>query len=220
MVMRRYFDEQIAHLNEQMIAMGGMVENIIETACAALENNDLRKAAAIRDGDGAVDHKEREVESLCLHMLLQQQPVARDLRVISAALKMITDMERIGDQAADIAEVTVFLCRNRDFQMPEGLREMALAAVKMVRGAIDAFVEENLDKAHEVIGYDDVVDRAFLRTRDELIRQVKQATGSAEQIMDLLMIAKYLERIGDHAVNTAEWVVFFLTGAHKDAQVI
>ena len=97
---------------------------------------------------------------------------------------------------------------------------MALAAVKMVRGAIDAFVEENLDKAHEVIGYDDVVDRAFLRTRDELIRQVKQATGSAEQIMDLLMIAKYLERIGDHAVNTAEWVVFFLTGAHKDAQVI
>ena len=177
-------------------------------------------AQKVVGSDYQIDELEKEVERRCLRLLLQQQPVARDLRSVSTALKMITDLERIGDQAADIAEVTVFLCRNRDFQMPEGLREMALAAVKMVRGAIDAFVEENLDKAHEVIGYDDVVDRAFLRTRDELIRQVKQAAGSAEQIMDLLMIAKYLERIGDHAVNTAEWVVFFLTGAHKDAQVI
>ena len=218
--MRSKFVSELQAMHEDLIQMASLAETAISSSVKALETMDETLAHQVMDSDNQIDELEKEVERRCLRLLLQQQPVARDLRSVSPALKMITDLERIGDQAADIAEVTVFLCRNRDFQMPEGLREMALAAVKMVRGAIDAFVEENLDKAHEVIGYDDVVDRAFLRTRDELIRQVKQATGSAEQIMDLLMIAKYLERIGDHAVNTAEWVVFFLTGAHKDTQVI
>ena len=218
--MRSKFVSELQAMHEDLIQMASLAETAISSSVKALETMDETLAQKVVGSDHQIDELEKEVERRCLRLLLQQQPVARDLRSVSTALTMITDLERIGDQAADIAEVTVFLCRNRDFQMPEGLREMALAAVKMVRGAIDAFVEENLDKAHEVIGYDDVVDRAFLRTRDELIRQVKQATGSAEQIMDLLMIAKYLERIGDHAVNTAEWVVFFLTGAHKDAQVI
>ena len=218
--MRSKFVSELQAMHEDLIQMASLAETAISSSVKALETMDETLAQKVVGSDHQIDELEKEVERRCLRLLLQQQPVARDLRSVSTALKMITDLERIGDQAADIAEVTVFLCRNRDFQMPEGLREMALAAVKMVRGAIDAFVEENLDKAHEVIGYDDVVDRAFLRTRDELIRQVKQAAGSAEQIMDLLMIAKYLERIGDHAVNTAEWVVFFLTGAHKDAQVI
>ena len=218
--MRSKFVSELQAMHEDLIQMASLAETAISSSVKALETMDETLAQKVVGSDHQIDELEKEVERRCLRLLLQQQPVARDLRSVSTALKMITDLERIGDQAADIAEVTVFLCRNRDFQMPEGLREMALAAVKMVRGAIDAFVEENLDKAHEVIGYDDVVDRAFLRTRDELIRQVKQATGSAEQIMDLLMIAKYLERIGDHAVNTAEWVVFFLTGAHKYAQVI
>ena len=218
--MRSKFVSELQAMHDDLIQMASLAETAISSSVKALETMDETLAQTVVGSDHQIDELEKEVERRCLRLLLQQQPVARDLRSVSTALKMITDLERIGDQAADIAEVTVFLCRNRDFQMPEGLREMALAAVKMVRGAIDAFVEENLDKAHEVIGYDDVVDRAFLRTRDELIRQVKQATGSAEQIMDLLMIAKYLERIGDHAVNTAEWVVFFLTGAHKDAQVI
>ena len=218
--MRSKFVSELQAMHEDLIQMASLAETAISSSVKALETMDETLAQKVVGSDHQIDELEKEVERRCLRLLLQQQPVARDLRSVSTALKMITDLERIGDQAADIAEVTVFLCRNRDFQMPEGLREMALAAVKMVRGAIDAFVEENLDKAHEVIGYDDVVDRAFLRTRDELIRQVKQATGSAEQIMDLLMIAKYLERIGDHAVNTAEWVVFSLTGAHKDAQVI
>ena len=218
--MRRRFDEQLALLNRELIEMGALCEEVIAAAAKALMEGDTALAAQIAPRAGEIDRQERDIESLCLKLLLQQQPVARDLREISAALKMISDLERIGDQAADIAEVTVFLCQNRDFKMPEGMRDMALATVKMVRGAIDAFVEEDLDKAHLVIDYDNVVDRAFLRTRDELIQQVKQSSGSAEQIMDLLMIAKYLERIGDHAVNTAEWVVFSLTGAHKDAQVI
>ena len=218
--MRSKFVSELRAMHEDLIQMASLAETAISSSVKALETMDETLAHQVMDSDNQIDELEKEVERRCLRLLLQQQPVARDLRSVSTALKMITDLERIGDQAVDIAEVTVVLCRNRDVQMPEGMREMALAAVKMVRGAIDAFVEENLDKAHEVIGYDDVVDRAFLRTRDELIRQVKQAAGSAEQIMDLLMIAKYLERIGDHAVNTAEWVVFFLTGAHKDAQVI
>lgn len=218
--MRSKFVSELRAMHEDLIQMASLAETAISSSVKALEAMDETLAHQVMDSDNQIDELEKSVERRCLRLLLQQQPVARDLRSVSTALKMITDLERIGDQAADIAEVTVFLCRNRDFQMPEGMREMALAAVKMVRGAIDAFVEENLDKAHEVIGYDDVVDRAFLRTRDELICQVKQTAGSAEQIMDLLMIAKYLERIGDHAVNTAEWVVFFLTGAHKDAQVI
>ena len=213
MVMRRYFDEQIAHLNEQMIAMGGMVENIIETACAALENNDLRKAAAIRDGDGAVDHKEREVESLCLHMLLQQQPVARDLRVISAALKMITDMERIGDQAADISEIVTMAHLTHD--RPGHFTTMARAAIDMVHRAIEAYVRQDVMLARQVMASDDIVDDLFNDVKADVAELLHKDPSGIEEALDLLMIAKYLERIGDHAVNIAEWVVYAITGLYK-----
>ena len=213
MVMRRYFDEQIAHLNEQMIAMGGMVENIIETACAALENNDLRKAAAIRDGDGAVDHKEREVESLCLHMLLQQQPVARDLRVISAALKMITDMERIGDQAADISEIVTMAHLTHD--RPGHFTTMARAAIDMVHRAVEAYVRQDVMLARQVMASDDIVDDLFNDVKGDVAALLQKDPSGIEEALDLLMIAKYLERIGDHAVNIAEWVVYAITGLYK-----
>ena len=213
MVMRRYFDEQIAHLNEQMIAMGGMVESIIETACAALENNDLRKAAAIRDGDGAVDHKEREVESLCLHMLLQQQPVARDLRVISAALKMITDMERIGDQAADISEIVTMAHLTHD--RPGHFTTMARAAIDMVHRAIEAYVRQDVMLARQVMASDDIVDDLFNDVKGDVAALLQKDSSCIEEALDLLMIAKYLERIGDHAVNIAEWVVYAITGLYK-----
>lgn len=213
MVMRRYFDEQIAHLNEQMIAMGGMVENIIETACAALENNDLRKAAAIRDGDGAVDHKEREVESLCLHMLLQQQPVARDLRVISAALKMITDMERIGDQAADISEIVTMAHLTHD--RPGHFTTMARAAIDMVHRAVEAYVRQDVMLARQVMASDDIVDDLFNDVKADVAELLHRDPSGIEEALDLLMIAKYLERIGDHAVNIAEWVVYAITGLYK-----
>ena len=211
--MRRYFDEQIAHLNEQMIAMGGMVESIIETACAALENNDLRKAAAIRDGDGAVDHKEREVESLCLHMLLQQQPVARDLRVISAALKMITDMERIGDQAADISEIVTMAHLTHD--RPGHFTTMARAAIDMVHRAIEAYVRQDVMLARQVMASDDIVDDLFNDVKGDVAALLQKDPSGIEEALDLLMIAKYLERIGDHAVNIAEWVVYAITGLYK-----
>ena len=211
--MRRYFDEQIAHLNEQMIAMGGMVENIIETACAALENNDLRKAAAIRDGDGAVDHKEREVESLCLHMLLQQQPVARDLRVISAALKMITDMERIGDQAADISEIVTMAHLTHD--RPGHFTTMARAAIDMVHRAVEAYVRQDVMLARQVMASDDIVDDLFNDVKADVAELLHRDPSGIEEALDLLMIAKYLERIGDHAVNIAEWVVYAITGLYK-----
>ena len=213
MVMRRYFDEQIAHLNEQMIAMGGMVESIIETACAALENNDLRKAAAIRDGDGAVDHKEREVESLCLHMLLQQQPVARDLRVISAALKMITDMERIGDQEADISEIVTMAHLTHD--RPGHFTTMARAAIDMVHRAIEAYVRQDVMLARQVMASDDIVDDLFNDVKADVAELLHRDPSGIEEALDLLMIAKYLERIGDHAVNIAEWVVYAITGLYK-----
>ena len=213
MVMRRFFDEQIAHLNEQMIAMGGMVENIIETACAALENNDLRKAAAIRDGDGAVDHKEREVESLCLHMLLQQQPVARDLRVISAALKMITDMERIGDQAADISEIVTMAHLTHD--RPGHFTTMARAAIDMVHRAVEAYVRQDVMLARQVMASDDIVDDLFNDVKADVAELLHKDPSGIEEALDLLMIAKYLERIGDHAVNIAEWVVYAITGLYK-----
>ncbi len=213
MVMRRYFDEQIAHLNEQMIAMGGMVENIIETACAALDNNDLRKAAAIRDGDGAVDHKEREVESLCLHMLLQQQPVARDLRVISAALKMITDMERIGDQAADISEIVTMA--HLTHERPGHFTTMARAAIDMVHRAVEAYVRQDVMLARQVMASDDIVDDLFNDVKADVAELLHKDPSGIEEALDLLMIAKYLERIGDHAVNIAEWVVYAITGLYK-----
>jgi phosphate transport system protein len=211
--MRSRLDEQLALLNRELISMGAMCEEVIALAAEALMQCDTAIAAKVIPIDSEIDRKERDIETLCLRLLLQQQPVARDLRQISAALKMITDMERIGDQAADIAEIIGYLGgRNGNFGR---IGEMAKATIKMVTEAVDAYVKRDVAGAHAVIDYDDVVDDLFVRVKDSLIADIAANPEDGEYALDLLMIAKYFERIGDHAVNIAEWVEFSLTGIHK-----
>ncbi len=215
--MRRHFDEQIESLNRGMIEMGALVEQTIEDACDALRTADLEKARAVMNGDHRVDHKEREIETLCLHLLLQQQPVARDLRLISSAMKMITDMERIGDQAADISEIVTMMDLSQP--RPDHFRPMATAAISMVHRAIDAFVNRDTVLAEQVIAADDEVDEAFIRVKTELVTMLNEHPGLSQEVLDLLMIAKYFERIADHAVNIAEWVVYAVTGLYKGEEL-
>lgn len=212
--MRNRFDEQLELLNTEMIRMGALCERAIEGAVKALVTGDRKLAEQIQSQDDEVNHQERTIESLCLKLLLQQQPVARDLRQISSALKMITDMERIGDQAADIAAI---LTAEKKYDLPAGVpvEEMAKATSKMVTDSVDAYVRKDLQAAQAIIAYDDVVDRLFSQVKKELIRLLSQSEESGEWVIDLLMIAKYFERIGDHATNIAEWVIFSVTGAHE-----
>lgn len=212
--MRSRFDEQLMLLNKKMIEMGAECENIISLAVNALLEGDVSGAKRAKEQGHSIDQLEREIESVCLKLLLQQQPVAKDLRVISAALKMITDMERIGDQAEDIAEIIGFL-NGRTGQECHDIRLMAEATIKMVTDSIDAYVKQDLELAKSVSDYDDVVDDAFYRVKQTLIKMITENTADGEYALDLLMIAKYFERIGDHAVNIAEWVEFSVTGVHK-----
>lgn len=212
--MRSRFDEQLSLLNRKMIEMGAECESIIAlSAKALLEGNgtDARKA---KEQGYIIDQMEREIESICLKLLLQQQPVAKDLRVISAALKMITDMERIGDQAEDIAEIITYLDNKTGGECYD-IRLMAEATIKMVTDSIDAYVKQDLNLAKSVSNYDDNVDNAFDRVKQTLIKMISDNPTNGEYAIDLLMIAKYFERIGDHAVNIAEWVEFSVTGDHK-----
>lgn len=211
---RSKFDGQMARLNEELVTMGDLCEQAIATASEALDAGDARLASEVRVIDEEIDRKERDIEALCLKMLLQQQPVARDLRQISAALKMITDMERIGDQAEDIAEIVKYL-EGRTAEEHVHIREMAAAASKMVTGAVDAYVAGDAGLAMEVIAADDEVDRYFDEVRRGLIGVVVENPADGEFALDLLMIAKYFERIGDHATNIAEWVLFSITGEHE-----
>ena len=213
--MRSRFDEQLALLKKELIEMGALCEEVIAKASEALTRGDVALAAAVAPLDGQIDRKERDIEALCLRLLLQQQPVARDLRKISAALKMITDMERIGDQAEDIAEIVTFL-KGRTGQNDDLLREMARSTIKMVTESVDAFVKHDIMLAEKVVAYDDVVDNYFEQVKDELIARIAENPDDGEYALDLLMIAKYFERIGDHAVNIAEWVIFSVTGVHKE----
>ena len=212
--MRSRFDEQLMLLNKKMIEMGAECENIISLAVNALLEGDVSGAKRAKEQGHSIDQLEREIESVCLKLLLQQQPVAKDLRVISAALKMISDMERIGDQAEDIAEIIGFL-NGRTGRECHDIRLMAEATIKMVTDSIDAYVKQDLQLAKSVSDYDDVVDDAFDRVKQTLIRMITENTADGEYALDLLMIAKYFERIGDHAVNIAEWVEFSVTGVHK-----
>ena len=212
--MRSRFDEQLMLLNKKMIEMGAECENIISLAVNALLEGDVSGAKRAKEQGHSIDQLEREIESVCLKLLLQQQPVAKDLRVISAALKMITDMERIGDQAEDIAEIIGFL-NGRTGRECHDIRLMAEATIKMVTDSIDAYVKQDLQLAKSVSDYDDVVDDAFYRVKQTLIKMITKNTADGEYALDLLMIAKYFERIGDHAVNIAEWVEFSVTGVHK-----
>lgn len=216
--MRSKFDEQLKLLNTELTAMGGLCETAIANAAKALMSGDVKIAKNAISIDAEIDEKEREIETLCLKLLLQQQPVARDLRQISSALKMITDMERIGDQAADISEI-VTLENVRASESTMHIGDMAHATIKMVNDSIEAFVRRDLDLAHSVIAYDDVVDTLFNKVKQEIIEMIARNREDGEHATDLLMIAKYFERIGDHATNIAEWVEFSITGVHAEKVV-
>ena len=213
--MRNRFDRQLAELNGDLIEMGHKIEQAIEMAIGALNQRDKEKAKKTIEYDEEINEWEREIENICFRLLLQQQPVARDLRVISAALKMITDMERIGDQAADISEVTIHLCQSDYKKNLEHIKKMATETTYMVVRSIEAYVEKDKEKAEEVIGHDDVVDELFFKARKDVIDIIHTCPDEGEPATDLLMIAKYFERIGDHACNIAEWVIFSITGIHK-----
>ena len=219
-MMRSRFDEQLDLLNNHLIEMGALVESVINRSVKALEEQDVEAAQQIAQGDSVIDEKEKEIESLCLKLLLGQQPVARDLRLISTALKMITDMERIGDQAADIAELCVYLSGQPYIKKLEHIGQMAQATIQMVTSSIDAYVRKDLALAQWVIDQDDVVDGLYLTVKKDLIRLVHENADNGEQAFDLMQIAKYFERIGDHAVNIAEWVIFSITGKHQNKQVL
>ncbi len=212
--MRSHFDEQLALLNKELISMGVLCENAIAMAAKALTEGDMITAKNVDAFDREIEQKEREIEALCLKLLLLQQPVARDLRQISSALKMITDMERIGDQAADIAEIVTMANINESDDTIH-IGEMARATIKMVTESIDAFVKQDLQIARAVIDYDDVVDSLFNKVKKALVIIFGTSGADSEYALDLLMIAKHFERIGDHAVNIAEWVVFSITGNHE-----
>ena len=213
-IMRSQFDKQLAQLHRELIEMGALCEQVIALSSQALTNRDTALAEKVAPLDHEIDRKERDIENLCLRLLLQQQPVAGDLRQISAALKMITDMERIGDQADDIAEI--LLCRaGRPLSAGDTLRDMARATIRMVSESVDAYVRQDVDLAQQVIAADDEVDGYFDRIKAHLIDRIAKDVDDGEATLDLLMIAKYYERIGDHATNIAEWVMFSVTGVHK-----
>ena len=216
--MRSRFDEQLATLNKELIEMGALCEEAIADAAKALTTADEKTAAKVEPLEAEINQKERDIESLCLKMLLQQQPVARDLRQISAALKMITDLERIGDQASDIAEIITFIDKKAGVDC-EPICLMAEATIRMVTESIDAFVKRDVGIAQQAIEHDDTVDDYFLKVKRSLINMIAQRPADGEHALDLLMIAKYFERLGDHAVNIAEWVIFSVTGVHKGQTV-
>jgi len=214
--MRNNFDKQLSRLHSSLIRMGALCENAISLSVKALLDNDLALTEKVFAADKEIDRMEREIESECLKLLLSQQPVAKDLRVISAALKMISDVERIGDQASDIAELAKYVAGNELTERIH-IKQMAESAVKMVTDSIHSFVDSDLNLSLKVMEYDDEVDKLFDRIKQELITVMTENPEQSEICLDLLMVAKYLERIGDHAENIAEWVDFSITGKHKNA---
>lgn len=220
--MRNRFDEQLHLLDEQLTQMGELCEAAIAKTTKALESSDREQAKAIITEDEEIDQLEKDIERLCLKLLLQQQPVAKDLRRISAALKMITDMERIGDQTSDIAEI---ILSSKDWAPADEdihvIGKMASEVSKMVRNSVTAYVKKDLELARDVMKADDAIDEYFEEVRDEMIDFIKEEKGkNGKKIFDLIMVTKYLERIGDHATNIAEWVEFSITGVHKDSAII
>ena len=216
--MRNRFDRQLLELNNQLIQMGSLIEQAIEMGISALIKQDVEKAEQAMKFDEEIDHQEREIESLCMKLLLQQQPVARDLRLISAALKMITDMERIGDHASDISEMTILMSGSKyegEQISIDLIKDMAKETTDMVIKSVDAFVNKDMELARWAIERDDVVDDLFSDYRKQLIEKINENVKNGEQATDMLMVAKYFERIGDHATNIAEWVIYSITGEHE-----
>ena len=214
--MRNRFDEQLFELNREIIEMGAMCEEAIASAAKALRTGDLELARKVRENGANIDQMERDIEGRCMKLLRHQQPVARDLRLISAALKMITDLERIGDQAEDIAEIITFM-KGHTMNGVETIEGMARETIKMVTESIDAFVKKDVTLAAAVLVHDDVVDDYFDQMKSDIIRLIAENPDDGEFALDLLMISKYFERIGDHATNIAEWVIYSVTGVHKEA---
>lgn len=206
--MRNKFDEQLRQLNNEMIIMGNMIEKAIQSTVSAFFNQDVEKAKKIMKDDELVDHEQKKIENICFQLLIQQQPVARDLRTITAALKMVTDMERIGDQAADISELTIMMADSPYKMKEDHIKRMASETVVMLIQALEAYIERDIEKAREVIEHDDIVDALFIKVKSDLIEVMQSSKDYAEHAADLLMVNKYLERIGDHATNIAEWVIF------------
>ena len=215
--MRNRFDRQLQQLNEELIEMGEHIEYAIEMASNAFATQDCEKAKEAISYDTEIDQQERDIEALCMKLLLQQQPVAKDLRLISSALKMITDMERIGDHAADISEMTLSMAGAPYMIKPDYIQKMAVETIDMVIRSVNAFVNKDLEAARWVIKRDDVVDELFDSVKNRLIDLINSNKENGEQASDMLMVAKYFERIGDHATNIAEWVIFSITGTHEDA---
>ena len=213
--MRNRFDEQLNNLNNELITMGALCEEAISAAVKLLIDNDVKMKESVWEADKQIDQKERDIETLCMKLLMQQQPVASDLRTISSALKMISDMERIGDQASDIAEIAEY-ANGCGMQSETHIADMARATIQMVTDSIDSFVKKDVELAHAVISHDSVVDDLFDKVKGELISAIENKAANAEALIDLLMIAKYFERIGDHAENIAEWVIYSITGKHAE----
>ena len=213
--MRNRFDEQLFELNREIIEMGAMCEEAIATVVKALTAGDVVLAGKVKANGNVIDQMERDIEGRCMKLLLHQQPVAKDLRLISAALKMITDMERIGDQAEDIAEI-VGTMNGHTMEGMELIEDMAQETIKMVTASVDAFVKKDVELAQKVIAQDDIVDDFFSKVKQSIITLLTKNSAEGEFALELLMIAKYFERIGDHATNIAEWVIYSVTGMHKE----
>ena len=214
-MVRSRFDAQLEQLNVELIKMGALCEEAITASVSALMKYDRTVVQMVFEKDNEIDHMERDIETFCMRLLLQQQPVARDLRVISSALKMISDMERIGDQASDIVELAQYI-KKSDVKYKTHLSDMANEVIKMVTKSIKSFVKKDIEMARNVIVYDDVVDNYFEEIKKELIRIISSGESDGEEFIDILMIAKYLERIGDHATNIAEWVEYSILGYHAE----
>ena len=212
--MRNKFDSQLEKLNLELITMGALCEDAISASVKGFLDDDDELCQKAVEAEDEINRKERDIESICMKLLLEQQPVARDLRVISSALKMISDMERIGDQAYDIAEIAKFI-KNSNVKSKIHIKDMAAAATKMVTDSVESFVKKDVELARSVMAYDDKVDNLFDCVKDELVQLITEDKANGEFCIDLLMIAKYLERIGDHAVNIAEWVEYSITGTHR-----
>lgn len=208
--MRTKFDEQLHMLNQEMMHMGSMIEERIQKAIEALIEQNTELAKEIMEGDAEVDREQKKIESICFNLLMQQQPVARDLRVISAAMKMVTDMERIGDHAADISEMTIMMSKTPYVTDLSDIKKMASETVLMLIRSIEAYVEKDMLKAQSVIDHDDIVDDLFNKNKQDLIVLIQKNPAVSEQAADMLMVAKYFERIGDHATNLAENIIFAL----------
>lgn len=213
--MRNRFDEQLIHLNNELITMGALCEEAISGCVKYLIDKDIAMRDNTLEADKQIDQKERDIERLCMKLLMQQQPVATDLRVISSALKMISDMERIGDQASDIAEIVKHIQKS-NLESNTHISDMARATIRMVTDSVESFVKKDIALAQTVIKNDDEVDSLFNKVKIELIQAIQQSEDDAEALIDLLMIAKYFERIGDHAENIAEWVIYSITGRHAN----